>query len=111
MADLDNKEAPECFARLGQVFPMGPDGLRHTPPECLGCGLKTECLRAAVAGEQGLAVHEERLKRASQAGSIGFLERWARKKTIEGLKGKKTGRMGLWQRLRRAVRTGPPNPE
>ncbi len=109
MADLDKKEAPECFARLEKVFPMGPDGLRHTPPECLDCDLKTECLRAAVAGEQGLAVHEERLKRASQAGSVGFLERWARKKTIEGLKPKRTGRPGLWQRLLRACRSGPPD--
>jgi hypothetical protein len=88
---------------------MGPDGLRHTPPECLDCDRKTECLRAAVAGEQGVAVHEERLERASQAGSVGFLERWARKKTLEGLKRKGGVRSGWWKRLRRARRSEPPD--
>ncbi|MCU0604242.1 MAG: hypothetical protein MUC33_16450 [Desulfobacterales bacterium] len=106
MADLDKKGAPECFARLETVFPMGPDGLRHTPPGCLDCDVKTECLRAAVAGEQGLAVHEERLQRAYQAGSVGFLERWAQQKTLEGRKQKGAGRRWFWSRLRRAARSG-----
>jgi hypothetical protein len=106
MADLDKKAAPGCFARLETVFPMGADGLRHTPPGCLDCDVKTECLRAAVAGEQGLAVHEERLKRAYQAGSVGFLERWAQQKTLDGRKQKETGRRWFWSRLRRAARSG-----
>ena len=105
MADLDKKAAPECFARLETVFPMGLDGLRHTPQECLDCGDKTECLRAAVAGEQGLAVHEERLKRAYQAGRVGFMERWAQQKTLQGCKQKGTGRRWFWSRLRRAARS------
>ena len=107
MADHNKKAAPECFARLETVFPMGPDGLRHTPPECLDCDVKTDCLRAAVAGEQGLTVHEERLKRAYQAGSVGFLERWAQQKTLEGRRQKGAGRPGFWSRLRRAARSGP----
>jgi hypothetical protein len=108
MADLSKKETPECFARLETVFPMGPDGLRHTPPECLDCDLKTECLRGAVRGEQGLAVHEERLKRAYQAGSVGFLERWARQKTLERRRPKGAGRLSFWRRFRRAGRFGRP---
>jgi hypothetical protein len=107
MADHDKRETPECFARLETVFPVGPDGLRHTPPECLVCDLKTECLRAAVAGEKGLAVHEERLKRAYQAGNVGFLERWVQQKTLVGRKKKSCGRPGFWRRLRRATRSGP----
>lgn len=107
MADLDEKAAPECFARLGTVFPMGPDGLRQTPPGCLECDVKTECLRAAVAGEQGLAVHEERLKRAYQSGSVGFLERWAQQKTLEGRKQKRGGRWWFRSRSRRTARSGP----
>jgi len=105
MADTEKRAAPECFACLETVFPVGSDGLRHTPPECLGCEIKTECLRAAVAGEQGLAVHQERLKRAYQAGNVGFLERWARQKTLVGRKKKSGGRLGFWRR-RRAARSG-----
>jgi hypothetical protein len=106
MADPDQKAVPECFARLETVFPAGADGLRHTPRECLGCETKTECLRAAVAGEQGLAVHEERLKRAYQAGNVGFFERWARQKTLKGRRKKSAGRLTFWSRWRRAARSG-----
>lgn len=111
MADPDEKAVPECFARLESVFPVGTDGLRHTPPECLNCDRKTKCLRAAVAGEQGLVVHEERLQRAYQAGAVGFLERWARQKTLEGRKKKGAGWLGFWGRRRRAARSGSPDAE
>jgi hypothetical protein len=86
MADLNSQTPPECFARLETVFP-------------LGCAVKTECLRAAIQGQQGLAVHEERLARAYQAGQVGFLKRWVRQKGLERQK-EKTGR---WSRLRRLV--------
>ncbi len=99
MADLNSQTLPECFARLEAVFPLGEDGLRHTPPACLGCAVKTECLRAAVQGQQGLAVHEERLARAYEAGQVGFLNRWARQKGLERQKEKN----GCWSRLRRLV--------
>ena len=91
---------PECYGRLETVFPMGGDGLRHTPAECLECGSKTECLRRAVAGEQGLAVREERLARAYHAGHIGFLGRWAELKRLRrGHAG--PGRWAdLWRRWR-----------
>jgi hypothetical protein len=109
MAECDAPQPPECFARLENVFPMGPDELRHTPAECLDCDIKTECLRAAVAGEQGLAVHEERLKRAYQAGSVGLLERWAQQKALQRRKKKGAGLLSLWSRLRRSARSRRPN--
>jgi hypothetical protein len=104
MADLDQKTAPECFARLEKVFPIGSDGLRHTPLECLECDLKTECLRSAVTGEQGLAVHEERLARAYQAGAVGFLERWAQQKDLDRRKKTRGGWRNFWSRFQRSAR-------
>ncbi len=83
MADEAREHPPECFARLDRVFPLGTDGLRHTPPECLACEEKTECLRTALAGGEGAAVHEERLGRAYAVGEVGFLERWARQKALK----------------------------
>jgi hypothetical protein len=100
MAEPKNQALPECFARLEKVFPMGSDGLRHAPAECLECGMKTECLRAAAAGEQGLMVHEERLKRAYQAGCVGFLERWAQRKALQRCRKRGTGWLGFWKHQR-----------
>ena len=106
MAEHNTKAPPECFARLENVFPMGADGLRHTPADCLECNIKTDCLRAAVTGEQGLTVHEERLKRAYDSGSVGFLERWAQQKAIERRKTKGCGWLSFWNRLRRPAPSG-----
>ena len=77
------KKTPKCFAQLETVFPMGKDGLRNTPASCLACLHKTECLRAAVQGRDGLKVQEERIDRAYNSGMIGFLERWSKKKAID----------------------------
>ena len=87
------KETPYCFGKLENVFPLSSDGLRHTPESCMPCIYKTECLRTAVAGSDGLAVHEERVDRAYAAGAIGFFERWSRRKALhQKRKGnKKTG--------------------
>jgi len=74
---------PECFANLNTVFPLGKDGLRHTPTTCLECLQKTECLRTAMQGREGLKVREEHMTRAYDSGMIGFLERWSRKKGIQ----------------------------
>lgn len=82
MNDADHRP-PDCFGNLDKVFPCRRDGLRETPPGCMACGQKTECLRAAVAGADGLNVREEMVDRAYAAGAMGFLERWARRKTIE----------------------------
>jgi len=73
---------PSCFADLKIVFPLGPDGLRHTPRGCKVCVYKTECLRSAMTRPQGLEVREEALERAYRAGAIGFLDRWSRKKAL-----------------------------
>ena len=48
------KDRPYCFGKLDNVCPLGQDGLRHSPESCMVCFCKTECLRAAVAGEDGI---------------------------------------------------------
>lgn len=78
-----DQEHPYCFGKLDIVFPMGQDGLRHTPESCTPCIYKTECLRAAVAESGGLQIREEKIERAYSAGLISFFERWSRKKEIE----------------------------
>jgi hypothetical protein len=83
-----NDNYPECFGNLKIVFPMGNDGLRHTPAECLPCQHKTLCLRAAIQGKAGLKVKEEHLERAYHSGMVGFFERWSQKKDIHRRKKK-----------------------
>ena len=73
---------PYCFADLETVFPMQENGLRETPPSCMVCHCKTECLRAAMQKSGGETVEEERVDRAYTAGAMGFLERWSRKKRL-----------------------------
>jgi hypothetical protein len=80
--DPNDKKIPKCFAQLDTVFPMGKDGLRHTPDMCLACLDKTECLRTAIQGRDGLKVREEHIDRAYESGMIGFFERWSKKKAI-----------------------------
>jgi hypothetical protein len=104
MDDLNPKRAPACFAAIEKVFPMGPGGLRQTPPECLSCAIKTDCLRSALAGEQGVAVHEERLARAYQGGSVGFLARWAQQKNLEHRKKTHPPWWNFWRRFRQSAR-------
>ena len=82
---------PYCFGDLATVFPMGPDGLRTTPESCLYCCCKTECLRTAMAGAQGVLVREETVDRAYRAGLMGFFERWSRKKALSQGKKKSGG--------------------
>jgi hypothetical protein len=59
------KEHPYCFGKLDNVFPLAKDGLRHTPESCMV-----------------IKVEEERVKRAYGSGTIGFIERWSRKKAL-----------------------------
>jgi len=75
-------DLPTCFGLLDTVFPKGEDGLRHSPPPCLDCESKTECLRAAMTGKKGLDVREETVDRAYESGVIGFLERWSMRKHL-----------------------------
>ena len=76
------KEYPYCFGKLENVFPMGDDGLRQTPESCMVCLYKTECLRRAVQAAGGLKIKEEQVDRAYAAGTMGFFERWSRKKDL-----------------------------
>jgi len=79
---LYKEDQPDCFSDLDKVFPMGSDGLRHTPEFCLACPAKTDCLRAAINKKQGFKAHAERLDRAYNSGMIGFFQRWAKKKEL-----------------------------
>ncbi len=83
-------ERPDCFGELETVFPMGTDGLRASPPACMRCPHKTDCLRAALRGDGGHRVRRETVDRAYRSGAIGFLERWSRRKMLQ--KGAKTQR-------------------
>jgi hypothetical protein len=69
-----------CFGNLEQVFPMTPDGLRHSPEGCLACEVKTSCLKTALTGENQMLMAAEKLDRGYQSGDISFLQRWSRKK-------------------------------
>jgi hypothetical protein len=71
-----------CFGILDAVFPKDEDGLRHTPKDCFACICKTECLRSAMRGSNGLGAQEEFVDRAYSSGMIGFLERWSKKKAL-----------------------------
>ncbi|MEW5734849.1 MAG: hypothetical protein AB1921_08335 [Thermodesulfobacteriota bacterium] len=76
-----SEQRPSCFGDLARVFPMGTDGLRQSPEECLACALKTSCL-AAAAAEERARLGRERLDREVAAGETGFLARWSRKKHL-----------------------------
>ena len=74
---------PDCYGKLNIVFPMTDTGLRETPHYCrYECFYKTECLKNALATSKGAGVEEELLKRGSKAGTIGFVERWSRRKQL-----------------------------
>jgi hypothetical protein len=78
----DLKNYPECFGRLEQVFPVGEEGLRTSPPECMKCPHAKSCLQTAMAGPEGLKLQEEKVDQAYDYGLIGKIERWSRKKLI-----------------------------
>lgn len=73
----------ECFGTLEQVFPMGDKGLREVPAECFECPDHTECLRAAMDTPDGIEMRQETVDRAAQAGMMGRLQRWSRKKELD----------------------------
>ncbi len=73
---------PSCFGILNSVFPVSENGLRETPASCFKCTYKTECLKTAMGGFEGIEVHEEILDRAYESGIIGFFGRWSKKKDM-----------------------------
>ncbi|MDM8537862.1 hypothetical protein QUF70_13980 [Desulfobacterales bacterium HSG17] len=86
--NISDKEK-ECFGDMEKVFPIGPDGLRHSPESCLQCRDKTQCLGTAIRGGKGIKVKEEKVDRAYESGTMGFFERWSRKKHLHAKKIKK----------------------
>ena len=89
---IDKKdERPACFGILDNVFPNGGNGMRVTPESCFPCYFKTDCLKKAAEGNDGLKIQEEKIDRAYESGMIGFLERWSRKKFIQQRIKDKTG--------------------
>lgn len=78
-----NKNVPACFGDLDKVFPKEEDGLRNSPETCLACAHKTECLRSAMQGGEGLRVREETVDRAYASGMLSFFGRWSRKKELD----------------------------
>ncbi len=83
---MTDPEKCSCFGQMEKVFPMGDDGLRHTPESCMACPEKTPCLRAAINGPDGPKVQEEKVDRSYRSGRMGFFERWAKKKALHQLK-------------------------
>jgi len=47
------------------------------------CEHKTDCLRQAMQSQAGLSVREAAVDRAYESGSLGFLDRWAKKKALQ----------------------------
>ena len=78
----DNADQPECFGQLNIVFPMGEEGIRTTPPECMKCSLVKSCIQGAMRSAEGLRLEEERVDRAYEYGLIGRLDCWSKKKLI-----------------------------
>jgi hypothetical protein len=96
MSETMENESDYCFGKLEKVFPMGADGLRESPEPCLSCYCKTECLRAAMKGHDGLQVQQEIVDRAYDSGLMRFIDRWSRKKALhrrgrENANGKEKG--------------------
>ena len=78
----EKPSCPACFGNLEIVFPEGDDDLRASPETCMVCPKKTECLRTAMKGKSGINVREAAVDRAYTSGSMGFVERWSRKKEL-----------------------------
>lgn len=98
MSNIEDSEYTHCFGKLEKVFPLGSDGLRESPESCSRCYCKTECLRVAMQGRDGLKVQEEIVDRAYDSGLMSFIDRWSRKKALhrrgeEKSKGKKKGQI------------------
>ncbi len=81
-----NENRPECFGVMDIVFPMAEDGLRQSPPQCMECGHKTQCLASAIRRPAGVEVREELVDRAYQSKTISFIERWSKKKYLDRIK-------------------------
>jgi hypothetical protein len=86
---VNRNKFPPCYGNLPTVFPKGEEGLRQTPESCMICCYKTACLRKAMADKDGIIVRQEMVDRAYASGTVGFFERWSRKKALNAKKPKK----------------------
>lgn len=78
----------KCFGVLEIVFPVGDRGMREVPPGCTECHERVDCMKAALASQDGIRFTEEMLERSERVGMVGWLERWSRKKELSRLKRK-----------------------
>ncbi len=78
----ERTDPPECFGDLDTVFPVGEEGIRTSPPECMKCPHAKSCLQAAIRSPEGLKLQEEKVDQAYEYGLIGKIERWSKKKLI-----------------------------
>jgi hypothetical protein len=76
----------KCFGILEVVFPFGERGMREVPPGCTECNARVDCMKAALASDEGIRFTEEMIERSEKVGMIGWLERWSRKKELSRLK-------------------------
>ncbi len=90
---MDSAHIPECFGDLETVFPLGPDGLRASPPGCLACESKTECLKQALKTPDGAAVERGGVgpKRGVKKAMKG-LRRWSALKAARQEEKKRRGK-------------------
>jgi hypothetical protein len=77
-----SENRPDCFGVLEIVFPKSTDGLRHSPPMCMACVFKTECLQTAMQQPAGVEVESEMVDRAYESRAISFIQRWSRRKSL-----------------------------
>ncbi|MCP4672032.1 MAG: hypothetical protein GY857_12080 [Desulfobacula sp.] len=76
-------DRPDCFGILDKVFPMTALGLRQTPDYCFNfCTVKTKCFEYAMTTKNGAQLEDEIIERGRKSGTIGFFERWSRKKQV-----------------------------
>jgi len=76
---------PRCFGDLQTVFPPGPDGLRYSPPRCLECDDRVDCLRSALATPEGAAVERGGVREGRGMGRlVRGLKRWSALKAARG---------------------------
>jgi hypothetical protein len=71
-----------CYGVLDRVFPLGAEGRRQVPPECLECPDRVSCLKEAITTKEGLEMRTQLLERAEQGGLIGRFQRWSQKKHL-----------------------------
>jgi hypothetical protein len=81
-AGLIIMEKKECFGILEEVFPIGQNGLREVPAECLECPERVSCLKEALNTSEGLEMRSKNLERMPKGGLLGRIRRWSQKKEL-----------------------------